>query len=73
MKDFEVFAIIVSGLSLCASVGVSTMYSCLHSKITTHTVAWMKDQEEINRILRERIERLEGLVNLAPSVRREGR
>lgn len=62
MKDFEIFAVIVSGLSLCASIGVSTVYSCLHSKITTHTIAWMKEQEEINRLLRLRIELLEKLV-----------
>lgn len=61
MKDYEIFATIAAALAFGASVGVSTMYSALHARVEHHTVAWMKDQEEINRLLRKRIELLEQL------------
>ena len=73
MKDFEIFALTTSLMAFTASTGMVLLFSVLHSRIEKHTVAWMKDQEEINRMFMERIERLERLVNLAPSVRREGR
>jgi hypothetical protein len=73
MKDFEVFALTTSLVAFTASSGVALLFSFLHSQIEKHTVAWMKEQEEINVILRERIERLERLLNLAQSIRREVR
>lgn len=61
MKDYEIFAIITSLVAFGASVGVAVLFSVLHSQIEKCTVAWMKDQEEINRLLRKRIELLEEL------------
>lgn len=61
MKDCEFFAIITSLVAFGASVGVALLFSVLHSQIEKHAVAWMKDQEEINRLLRKRIELLEQL------------
>ena len=73
MKDFEIFALTTSLMAFTASSAMVLLFSVLHSRIEKHTVEWMKDQEEINRMLRERIERLERLLNLAQNIRREVR
>jgi len=61
MKDFEVFALTTSLVAFTTSSGVALLFSFLHSQIEKHTVAWMKDQEEVNQLLRGRIELLEQL------------
>lgn len=68
MKDFEFFAIITSLLAFSAASGVAFLLSVCHSQIEKRTVSWMEDQEEINRLLRERIELLEKLGKLLTDV-----